>query len=191
MNTQEEAISGKQILLIFTSVIFVILSAFQSIAQTEKKDLVLIDITDKDYSVLISSLFGKAGKDIDKTSYIYARTIDEYLARIMVKTEKNLLILDTIENQRYFSLNEYYKIEEFNALKERAEENRFIVFSYIENDAFLSESIVYKYDLYPTFLARIINRATYKNKKDKLEKAKREAETLRLEITQFAGDIDN
>ena len=124
----------------------------------------VLSIADKDYSVLLSSLFGKVKKRVPEGAYNYTQDIDEYRARIAQGIKENNELTKIL-----YTLIEYFPEKLKNGYQEEidqhaieAERLKMVIFPYKESDATLSDAVVQKYNLYTSFtewLLHHINKA--------------------------------
>lgn len=156
-------------------------------------DQLIISIADKEYSVLISSLFGKVKKRVPEGAHDYARDVDEYRARIAQGIKENnelTKILHTlIENFPTKLKNGYQEEIDQHALE--AERLKVAVFPYIESDAPLSYAIVQKYGLYTSFTEWLLHHLNQKSIISNLNEIQEQSYALRREIALLFVKINS
>ena len=147
-------------------------------------DQLVISITDKDYSVLLSSLFGKVRRTVPEGAYNYAQDVDEYRARIAQGIKENnelTQILYTLIEKFPNKLKDGYQ-EEIDQHTIEAERLKIAIFPYIESDATLSYAIVEKYGLYTSFTEWLLHHINKTSIIGELNEIQRRSYALRKEI---------
>ena len=119
----------------------------------EKTDSISIGVDVKrDYSTLLSALFGAVDKPVDATAFEFTKNLDQYRNRVARQIEQNTILLNVIEGLDKF--DEYS--EEIVELRGLIENEKVTIVPIIENDAYLSKSVKYKYNLYNNFVDRML-----------------------------------
>ena len=170
------------ILLLAISVSFPILRVTAETRLTN--DQMVISIANKDYSVLLSSLFGKVRKSVPEGAYTYIQDIDEYRARIAQGIKENnelTQILYTLIEKFPKKLESGYR-EEIDEHKIEAERLKMDIFPHIESDASLSYAVVEKYGLHTSFTEWLVYRINQKSIINELNKIQEKSYALRKEI---------
>lgn len=150
-----------------------------------KNEPLVVSFTEKkDYSVLLSSLFGNVGKEVPSQAYEWTKRIDEYRVRIARQAEQNIVLFRLIENLTdglpYEKRDEYDK--KISNLNKMVEKHKSIVVPIIENDAFLSKAIRSSYGLYGSFVLGFIEKVSEGNPVETLDE-------LQAEVFQTYNDL--
>ena len=141
--------------LITTLCLFVgmgLLPLFQTLAETvyqEEIENLDENIRGRDYSILLSSLFGAAGLPVPDDAYTYIRDVDEYRIRVARGIEENNEFVQALKAlvQHYPKrLADGYQ-EEIEVIEQSVWRHKAAILPYIESDAFLSDAVVAEYDL--------------------------------------------
>lgn len=152
----------------------------------------IISIAEKDYSVLLSSLFGKVRKQVPEGAYNYIQDIDEYRARIAQGIKENnelTQILYTLIEKFPKKLKDGYQ-EEIDQHNAEAERLKIAIFPHIENDATLSYAVVEKYNLYTSFTEWLLHHINRKSIISDLNEIQAESYALRKEIALLYTKIN-
>ena len=185
--TEKKNITDTLVLLI-TILLLVISAAFPLLRVTAETgitdDQLVISIADKEYSVLLSSLFGKVGKKVPEEAYTYSRDIDEYRARIAQGIKENnelTQILYTLVDKFPQKLADGYR-EEIDEHRIQAEKLKIAIFPYIESDAALSDAVIERYNLFPSLTEWLVYYINKKSVIGELNKIQKKSYALRKEI---------
>lgn len=179
------------ILLLVTTASFPLWYAAAETRITDDK--LVISVADKDYTVLLSSLFGKVGKQVPEGAYNYAQDVDEYRARIAQGIKENnelTRILYTLVENFPVKLKNGYQ-EEIDQHAVEADRLKIAIFPYIENDAALSYAIVEKYGLYTSFTEWFLYHINKKSVINDLNRLQEQSYALRKEIALLYIKIDS
>lgn len=168
---------------------------FRAITQTSEKEPkpLVLRIDDRDYSILLSALFGKVNREVPESAEIYIRNVDEYRVRIARQIEQNntfITVLYTLTESLPKRLADGYQ-EEIHTISEQTKEHKIAILPYVENDAFLSTAVVSEYDLYPSFVSGLIERVNNNNTLRKLNEIREESTEIRTEIAVLYTKIKN
>ncbi len=160
---------------------------FQTIAQTVQQqqiDSLETTISRKDYSVLLSSLFGRVKQDVPNDAYTYIKDMDEYRVRVARNVEENSELIAAIDRiiQNYPKRLAEGFSEEVVEIEEEVQELKNDMYPYIDSDAFLSEAVTGEYDLYVSVIERLIRRANAELTVDNLNDIRTDSYELRRKI---------
>ena len=156
-------------------------------------DQIVISIADKSYSTLLSSLFGKVGKDVPKNAHTYIKDTDEYRVRIAHGIKEN----NELTNVLYALIKDFPKKlesgyrEEIDEIRVEAEKLKIAIFPYIENDATLSDAVVERYNLFPSLTEWLIYRINKKSVINEMNDIQRQSYNLRKKIALLYIRIDS
>ena len=153
----------------------------------------IISIAGKDYSVLLSSLFGKVKKQVPEGAHDYIQDVDEYRARIAQGIRENnelTQILYTLIEKFPKKLEDGYR-EEIDQHNTEAEKLKIAIFPHIENDATLSYAVVEKYNLYTSFTDWLLHHINRKSIIGDLNEIQAESYALRKEIALLYTKINS
>ena len=188
IGTKKGSIISDALVLLVTVLLLVVTVSFplwNVVAETRiTDDQLVISIADKEYDVLLSSLFGKVRKQVPEGAYAYIQDIDEYRARIAqgIKENNDLTqILYTLIEKFPKKMEQGYR-EEIDQHAVEAERLKVAIFPYIESDAALSYAVVEKYDLYTSFTEWLIHYINKKNTISELNDLQEQSYLLRKEI---------
>ena len=141
--------------LITTLCLFVgmgLLPLFQTLAETVyQEEIENLDgrISGRDYSILLSSLFGGAGLEVPEGAYGYVRDVDEYRIRVARGIEENNEFIQALKALvRHYPkrLADGYQ-EEIEVIEQTVWRHKAAILPYVESDAFLSEAVTAEYGL--------------------------------------------
>ncbi len=153
----------------------------------------IISIAEKDYNVLLSSLFGKVRKQVPEGAYNYIQDVDEYRVRIAQGIRENnelTQILYTLIEKFPKKLENGYR-EEIDQHNTEAERLKIAIFPHIENDATLSYAVVEKYNLYTSFTEWLLHHINRKGIISDLNEIQEESYALRKEIALLYTKINS
>ncbi|MCY4577307.1 MAG: hypothetical protein OXB96_02680 [Candidatus Kaiserbacteria bacterium] len=186
--TKKGGIISDALVLLVTILLLVVAVSFplwNVAAETRITDnQLVISIANKDYSVLLSSLFGKVRKRVPEGAHNYIRDIDEYRARIAQGVKENnelTKILHALIEHFPEKLKSGYQ-EEINHHEVEAERLKIAIFPYIENDATLSYAVVEKYNLYTSFTEWLLHHINKSSVVGDLNEIQGQSYALRKEI---------
>ena len=198
-NSDEGGISDKLVFGVTVLLLFGILFAlplFESFAQTNQnteEPLVIEDIANRDYSVLLSSLFGRVGQEVPESAYTYVQNVDEYrfrIARSIRENERLLAALHTKVDGLPKKLAEGYR-EEINDIRERNVNLKIAILPYIENDTFLSKAVIEHYNLYTSFVERLLDRINTGLSFENLNNTRKESYEIRRDTALLYRKIND
>ena len=153
----------------------------------------IISIEGKDYSVLLSALFGKVGEQVPEGAYDYIQDVDEYRVRIAQGIRENndlTEILYTLIEKFPKKLESGYR-EEIDQHNAEAERLKIAIFPHIENDAVLSYAVVEKYGLYTSFTEWLLYHINKNSVISDLNEIQAESYALRKEIALLYTKINS
>lgn len=130
-------------------------SAAQQVeASTIPTSIVIALEDERDYSVLLSTLFGEVGRSVDSTAITYATDLVTFRNRVARQIEQNVVVVNLIEE---YALNQgaVDQYDEVARLKKKVESQKAQILSYIESDVFLVPAIRQRYNLYQSFVQRV------------------------------------
>ena len=157
---------------------------FRAAAEEAEPEPLVITIQDRDYTILLSALFGRVERKVPESAETYIRNIDEYRVRIAHQVERNntfITPLYTLTEDLPERLAEGYR-EEIDRINSRAKAQKVAVLPYVQNDAFLITAVTAEYNLYPSFVQALIERVHNRNLVRKLNKIREESSEIRSEI---------
>lgn len=179
------------ILLLITSVSFPLLWATAETRVSD--DQLVVSIADREYDTLLSSLFGRVGRRVPEDVYEYIKDIDEYRVRIAQGIKENNELIQVL-----YSLTEDFPKglkeecqEEIDSTKVKAEKLKIAIFPHIESDAFLSEAVTEKYELYLSFTEWLVSQISGRSTVSDLNNIQEESYNLRREITLLYMKINS
>ena len=186
--TKRGSVISDALVLLVTILLLVIAASFplwDVAAETRiTDDQMVISITNKDYGVLLSSLFGKVGKRVPEGAYNYTQDVDEYRARVAQGIKENnelTKILYTLIEYFPEKLKDGYQ-EEIDKYAIEAERLKMVIFPYIESDATLSDAVVEKYNLYTSFTEWLLHHINKSSVISELNEIQEQSYALRKEI---------
>ena len=192
-NNNTEFIAKKRgitdtLVLLVTILLFVISATFpfwKVIAETKVSDnQLVISITNKDYSTLLSYLFERVDREVPENASEYMRDIDEYRVRIahsIKENDKLVSALYALTESFPKKLKEGYR-EEIDGIRMEEERLKIAILPYIENDISVSTAVIEKYELYPSFTEWLISRINGASVTDNLNSIQQRSYNLRKEI---------
>lgn len=181
------------VLLLVISVCFPIWRAAAETETGAAENNIVLSLTEGEYSALLSSLFGRVNKEVPEDAYEYIRSIDEYRIRVAQSIEENNRLVQVlyilIENLPR-PLKEGYEVE-INEMKQEAGDLKVEIFPYIENDTFLSDAVIEKYELYQSFTEWLVSQINQKTSVVELNKIQVDSNALRRDIALLYARINS
>lgn len=179
--------------LIALFVLFALTPLFTTVAlahaeHSEVARTVLVDLEQKDYSVLLSALFGEVKQRVPAEAELYSKTVDEYRFRLakMSQTNKNLFFA---LRARFEESGGILDSEKLNELALRIESNHIDVASKVHSDSFLADLIKERYNLVPRSFFTFSSILGKKTKESELSKVKNENAKIRKELEKIYKGI--
>ena len=197
-NGVADAIDGKRFstsLLTAICVFSILLSASTVFAQEEvaeesnAKDAVYINLVDKDYSVLLSALFGESSRKVKDGADAFVRDVDVYRMRIAQAAQQNLTLAESIKNYVASLPESALELEKLDALLAKAQNNQQEVMPFVESDAFLVSVVSHKYDLYPSFLKKVFESVSHNRQKERLSEIKDAVVETRKDLAAYLANL--
>ena len=146
-------------IVMFLSFMYVSLPVFAHEVGKSKDQSIVINLDiERDYQILLSTLFGEVEESINKTSPEYARYIDVYRNRVARQIEQNLVLVNLIEEYSITTNQSVKYADEILEIHNRVEGQKLDILPIIESDAYLSKAIKYKYDLYGSFVQKVFGK---------------------------------
>ena len=167
----------------------VLFPVFRTVAETATQDVAEDELNvifdEKDYTVLLSSLFGRVGREVPDDAFVYTRDIDKYRTRIAHGIEENndltLALVTLIQNYPKGLINGYH--QEIVSIQDEIQRQRRAMLPYMKSDIFLSEAVVSHYGLYSSFVNRLITQANSITSLEELKRIQNDSYAVRREIT--------
>lgn len=195
--TQKSSSISDALVLLVTVLLCIVAASFplwHVAAETRITDSqLIISIAEKDYSVLLSSLFGKVRKQVPEGAYAYIRDVDEYRARIAQGIRENNELTQTLYTliEKFPKKLENGYREEIDQHNAEAERLKLAIFPHIENDATLSYAVVEKYNLYTSFTEWLLHHINRKDIISDMHEIQAESYALRKEIALLYTKINS
>ena len=196
-NAEKRNVMPDALVLLVTTILCAVAATFplwHVAAETRVTDSqLIISIVGKDYSVLLSSLFGKVRKQVPEGAYSYVQDVDEYRVRIAQGIRENnelTQILYTLIEKFPKKLENGYR-EEIDQHNAEAERLKMAIFPHVENDATLSYAVVEKYNLYTSFTEWLLHHINKKSTISTLNEIQAESYALRKEIALLYAKINS
>ena len=166
----------------------VLFPVFRTVAETETQGVTenKLDVVfnEKDYTVLLSSLFGRVGREIPGDAFVYTRDIDKYRTRIAHGIEENndltLALITLIQNYPKGLVNGYR--QEIAFIQDKIQRQRRAMLPYMKSDVFLSETVVSRYGLHSSFVNRLITQANRTTSLEEIKRIQDDSYAVRREI---------
>ena len=173
------------ILLLIATAAFPIVHTIAETGQQKQGTAPLtLSATKRDHDSLLSYLFGKVGREVPEQAEKYVNDIDEYRVRIAQEVEKNNELASAFypltEGFPKRMQTEYWK--EIDTIREKATKHKDAIVPLVQNDVFLSEAVVEKYALHPSFAEWLLSQLHGAGKVEKLNKIQKDSQDLRKEI---------
>ena len=128
---------------------------FQVIAETLQKEdnSIVITANDKDHSSLLSFLFTRANKSVPEDAGEYINDINEYRVRVAKEVQRNLeviTVLDGVIKKLPKEIIDEHQ-DDIDRLLKQCEQQKIAILPFIQDEQFLAEAIIEKYNLHPVF----------------------------------------
>ena len=171
--------------IILISGIFPLFQVLAETIQQDRSGSLEMRIQNRDYTVLLSSLFGRVGQTVPESAHTYIRGIDEYRMRIAQGIEENgelTQVLRALVQNYPKRLADGY-LEEIEQIEDQVQQHRSTIEPYIESDVFLSDATVVEYNLYPSIIDRLIMEVNRDTGVEDLSQIRIDSYNLRRDIT--------
>lgn len=181
---------------VFLFLLLAMMPLFNVVAEAvQQEQIERLDTTieNKDYSVLLSSLFGMVGRTVPDDAYNYIRDVDEYRFRVARAVEENhelVQALAAIIQDYPKQLADGYR-DEIIEIKKNIRKHKTIILPYLESDAALSSIVQERYELYTSIVDRLLAPVQQEYSFAELQEIRKESSVLRREITVLYSRAKN
>ena len=192
----EGSISNKLVLGVTVALVavFLLIPLVQAIAETVHREFdepIVIDKTKKDYTVLLSALFGRVDEEVPEDAEKFIEETHTYRQRVAQTVKENEQMVDAL----YVLIKGFpKKMEseyraEIDELELRAKRQKIAVLPYTKSDAFLSTAVVEKYNLHRSFIEEFAERVHKETDVETLALVKDQSYELRKGIALLYSRI--